>query len=100
MTMPPHHLLPLFLSLLTMYSTPLISSGHGTPTGEYNGDCQWFLQERAPPLSRAELVFAVPHQNAGALEEHFWRVSNPDSPHYRKFVGTDELHQVEAHVWM
>jgi len=58
---------------------------------EYWKEEGWQKLERVEPHKVLELSFALKQENLKELEELFWKVSDPDSSLYGKFLTTDQI---------
>lgn len=54
----------------------------------------WQILNRVEPQTILELTFAIKQENVGQLEELFWKVSDPDSSLYGKYLNIDEISQL------
>lgn len=52
---------------------------------------QWRKDQECPPHQKIDLIFAIKQQNLVALEDLFWRVSDPTSNIYGKFMTAEKV---------
>ncbi|KAM8833926.1 tripeptidyl-peptidase 1 [Synchiropus picturatus] len=81
-------LLALFSSLLL---SPLVHCGFLEADQDVLIPKDWTDAGRVSPTEELELTFALKQQNADLLEETLRRVSDPDSPHYGKYLSLDQV---------
>jgi len=83
------------LLLLICCCTPLeavvYSSLEADQSIDYWQDEGWERLERVESHKVIELSFALKQENLQQFEELFWKVSDPDSPFYGKYLSADEI---------
>jgi len=55
---------------------------------------QWKSLGAAEPLASMDIIIALKQRNLDIVDQLFWQVSDPQHPHYGKYLSTDQLKSI------